>query len=186
MQNSVLETVLGAVVIVIAAGFLIFAFSATNSRAVSGYELAARFDRVDGLEIGSDVRMGGIKIGTVRSQELDPQTYVAIVKFSVAPNIKVPVDTSASIESESLLGGRYLALVPGGDDRMLGPGEEIRFTQASVSLEQLLGKFLGGGVTTTPGAGTPAPAAASAGTPTPAQQLGLPPLGAPAAPAVAK
>ena len=175
MQNSVLETLLGAVVIVVAAGFLSFAFSVTDSRAVAGYELAARFDRVDGLEIGSDVRMGGIKIGTIRSQTLDPQTYVAIVRFSVDPNIKVPADSSASIESESLLGGRYLAIVPGGDDRVLAPGEEIRFTQASVSLEQLLGKVLGGGITTpqAPAPAAPAPAAA-------APALGMPTLGAPA------
>jgi phospholipid/cholesterol/gamma-HCH transport system substrate-binding protein len=152
MQHSPLEVLLGAAVVVIAAGFLFFAFSVTDSRAVAGYELAARFDRVDGLELGSDVRMGGIKIGTVRSQTLDPQTYLAVVRFSVDNAIKVPADSSASIESEGLLGGRYINIVPGGDDRMLAPGEEIRFTQASVSLEQLLGKFLGGGVTTAPAA----------------------------------
>ncbi|MBM3507098.1 MAG: outer membrane lipid asymmetry maintenance protein MlaD [Alphaproteobacteria bacterium] len=150
MNHSPLETLLGAVVVVIAVGFLIFAFSVTDSRAVAGYELAARFERVDGLELGADVRMGGIKIGTVRSQSLDPQTYVAIVRFSVNNAIKVPADSSASIESEGLLGGRYLNVVPGGDDRMLKPGEEIRFTQASVSLEQLFGKFLGGGITMPP------------------------------------
>ena len=160
MQQSPLEVLLGAAVIVIAAGFLFFAFNITDSRAVTGYEIAARFERVDGLEIGGDVRMGGIKIGTVRSQTLDPQTYVAVVRFSIDNAIKIPTDSSASIESEGLLGGRYLNIVPGGDDRMLAPGEEIRFTQASVSLEQLLGKFLGGGMTTpqAPAPAAPAPA----------------------------
>ena len=155
MQNNVFEAILGAAVVAAAAGFLAFAFSVTGSGAVDGYELAARFDRVDGLEVGSDVRMGGIKIGTVRSETLDPQTYLAIVRFSVDRLIKVPADSSASIESEGLLGGKYLAIVPGGDDHMLAAGEEIRFTQASVSLEQLLGKFLGGGLTAPQG--TPAP-----------------------------
>ncbi len=89
-----------------------------------------------------------------------PLLGFAIVTFTVQPDIKVPADTSATIESESLLGGRYLSLVPGGDDRMLNPGQEIRFTQASVSLEQLLGKFLGGGLGG-PTGGTPAPAPAA-------------------------
>jgi phospholipid/cholesterol/gamma-HCH transport system substrate-binding protein len=158
MQNSLLETLIGAVVVTVAVVFLVFAVRVANTGTVAGYELAARFDRVDGLDVGSDVRMGGIKIGSVVRQSLDPVTYRAIVTFTVEPNIKIPADTSASIESESLLGGRYLALVPGGDDRMLNPGQEIRYTQASVSLEQLLGKFLGGGMTAAPGGATPAPA----------------------------
>jgi phospholipid/cholesterol/gamma-HCH transport system substrate-binding protein len=103
--------------------------------------------------------MGGIKIGSVVRQSLDPVTYRAVVTFTVQPDIKVPADTSATIESESLLGGRYLSLVPGGDDRMLNPGQEVRYTQASISLEQLLGKFLGGGMTA-PGAAAPTPGAA--------------------------
>ena len=157
MQNSLIETLLGAVVIAVGVAFLAFAVRVANNGTVAGYELAARFDRVDGLDIGSDVRMGGIKIGSVVRQSLDPITYRAIVTFTVQPDIKVPADTSATIESESLLGGRYLSLVPGGDDRMLNPGQEIRYTQASVSLEQLLGKFLGGGMVA-PTGGTPAPA----------------------------
>ena len=179
MQNSLIETLIGAVVIAVAAVFLVFAFRVANTGTVAGYELAARFDRVDGLDIGSDVRMGGIKIGSVVRQSLDPQTYRAVVTFTVQPDIKIPADTSATIESESLLGGRYLALVPGGDDRMLKPGEEVRYTQASVSLEQLLGKFLGGGLVGAGGA-TPAPTAPTAApTPAPATQGLLPGLAAP-------
>lgn len=161
MQNSLLETLLGAVVIAVGVVFLVFALRVANTGTVAGYELAARFDRVDGLDIGSDVRMGGIKIGSVVRQALDPVTYRAIVTFTVQPDIKVPADTSATIESESLLGGRYLSLVPGGDDRMLDPGQEIRFTQASVSLEQLLGKFLLGGIGAPTGGTAPVPAPAA-------------------------
>lgn len=174
MQNSLLETLIGAVVIAVAGVFLVFALRVANTGTVAGYELNARFDRVDGLDIGSDVRMGGIKIGSVVRQSLDPVTYRAVVTFTVQPDIKVPADTSATIESESLLGGRYLSLVPGGDDRMLNPGQEVRYTQASISLEQLLGKFLGGGMTA-PGAAAPTPGTAPTAPANPGLLPGLAP-----------
>src|SRR3546814_1831500 len=101
----------------------------------------AKFDRIDGIEAGSDVRMSGIKIGTVTRQELDPESYLAVVHMEVDPRVKLPDDSSAEITSAGLLGSRYLALVPGGSERMLPPGGQIRFTQSAVSLEQLIGKI---------------------------------------------
>ena len=91
------------------------------------------------------MRVGGIKVGTVVSQELDPLTYLAVVRFSVEPSVKLPVDSSSEVVTEGLLGGRYLAIVPGADEEMLPPGGEIRFTQSAISIEQLLGRFAFGG-----------------------------------------
>ncbi len=141
MGGSLLETMLGAVVVVVAAAFLIFAFGVSDVGAVKGYELIAKFDRVDGLSVGSDVKVGGIKVGTVVAQELDPATYLAVVHMSIDEGVKLPVDSSSEVVSEGLLGARYLAIVPGPSEEMLGPGGLIRFTQSSISIEQLLGRF---------------------------------------------
>ena len=141
MGGSLLETLLGAVVVVVAAAFLIFAFGVSDVGAVKGYELIAKFDRVDGLSVGSDVKVGGIKVGTVVAQVLDPATYLAVVHMSIDEGVKLPVDSSSEVVSEGLLGARYLAIVPGPSEEMLEPGGLIRFTQSSISIEQLLGRF---------------------------------------------
>ena len=142
MRGNVVEALLGAVVLVVAAGFLVFAYSSTEVGSVEGYEVSAKFDRVDGLVVGSDVRLGGIKIGTIVDQMLEPDTYLAIVRMSIDPDIRLPADSSAEIVSDGLLGGRYLSLVPGGAEEMLATGDEIRFTQSPVSLESLIGRLI--------------------------------------------
>lgn len=142
MNHNVIETVLGAVVLAIAAFFLIFALGAADMRKVSGYEVTANFSKIDGLASGLDVRMSGVKVGTVLKTELDPKTYLAKVTLGIDNSIQLPVDTVAKIASESLLGGKYLALEPGAEDEMLKDGGEIQYTQASVNLEEMIGKFI--------------------------------------------
>ena len=140
--RNMIETVMGAVVLVVAAMFLAFAYNHSSLRTVSGYEVVARFDRVDGVSTGTDVRISGIKIGTVIEQKLDAERYLAVVRMSIDPKVKLPADTVAEVASEGLLGGRYLALLPGGDTEMIKPGGEIKFTQSPVDLVQMLGKFM--------------------------------------------
>ena len=140
--RNMIETVMGAVVLVVAAMFLAFAYNHSSLRTVSGYEVVARFDRVDGVSTGTDVRISGIKIGTVIDQRLDAERYLAVVRMSIDPKVKLPTDTVAEVASEGLLGGRYLALLPGGDAEMIKPGGEIKFTQSPVDLVQMLGKFM--------------------------------------------
>ncbi len=130
MSRNVIETVMGAVVLVIAAVFLFFAYSTSQVRAVSGYPLTAKFDRIEGIREGGDVRISGIKVGSIVSETLDPTTYLAIVKISINPNVKLPDDTVAEILSSGLLGDKYLALVPGSSDKDLQAGAEIKFTQS--------------------------------------------------------
>lgn len=142
MKHNIVETVIGAVVLAVAVVFVIFAYNASGVRAVSGYELVARFERVDGVTVGSDVRIGGIKVGSIAGMELDPKTYLAVVRLSIEPAVKLPVDTVASISSTGLLGDKFLQLVPGGDEKMLAPGGVIEFTQASVNIENLIGQFM--------------------------------------------
>ena len=113
--RNMIETVMGAVVLAVAAIFLAFAYNHSSLRTVSGYEVSARFDRVDGVTAGTDVRISGIKIGTVIDQRLDTDRYLAIVRMSIDPRVKLPTDTVAEVASEGLLGGRYLELIPGGE-----------------------------------------------------------------------
>lgn len=142
MGRSLVETVMGAVVLLIAAFFLVFAYSTADLRAVEGYEVTARFYNIDGLGAGSDVRVGGVKVGSVIAQKLDQETYEALVVMSVRPEIDLPRDTEVSIATEGLLGGNYVRLVPGGSEEIVQPGGELVNTKDVVSLEQLLGKAI--------------------------------------------
>ena len=142
MRRNALETVIGALVIAAAVGFLVFSYSKADVGGVTGYPVQARFDRADGLKEGADVRMSGIRVGRIQSLELEKDTYFALVTMEIDDAVKLPDDSSAEIASESLLGGRFLALTPGASEKMLGPGGEVKYTQSPVSLEQLIGKFI--------------------------------------------
>lgn len=142
MSRNVIETVMGAVVLAVAALFLVFAYSATDFSVSDGYEVVARFDRVDGLQAGGDVRISGVKVGTIVSQNLDPKTFLAEVHMSIDPSVSLPTDTVAVVASESLLGGKYLALEPGGAPDTIPPGGRIDYTQSTPGLEQLLGQVI--------------------------------------------
>src|SRR5580700_11140060 len=166
MKGNVIETVMGAVVLVVAALFLFFAYNTSQLRSVQGYELTANFEHIDGIRDGSDVRISGIKVGSVLGTVLDPKTFLATVTMSVEPAVKLPDDTVAEILSSSLLGDKYMSLVPGGSEKDIAPGGRIKFTQSSVSLEHLIGQMMfsppakkpGEGDSAAPGGEAPAPA----------------------------
>lgn len=141
-RRNIGEVLAGAVVLLVAAGFLGYAVAHSGRSSVSGYPLHATFDHIDGLNVGSDVRLAGVKVGSVLDARIDPKTYLANVTLSVRDGILLPKDTSAEVTSEGLLGGKFLDLTPGGDPTLLKPGQTISITQGSVSLEQLLGKFI--------------------------------------------
>tara|TARA_B100001559_G_C16255691_1_gene509123 strand:- start:226 stop:699 length:474 start_codon:yes stop_codon:yes gene_type:complete len=144
MKANLFEAFVGAIVLVIAAIFLFYTFNTANLKSIDGYEVFAKFDRIDGLAIGSDVRMSGIKIGTVLSQELDTDTFEAKVGIELNNNIQLPLDSSAQIISDGLLGSKFLAIIPGSDPENIEPGGRIEFTQSPMILENLIGQFLFG------------------------------------------
>lgn len=146
MGRNVVETIVGALVLAVAALFVFYAFAKSDTRAPGGYEVIARFGRVDGLKRGADVTLSGVKVGAVTAVELDPKTYQAVVRLNVASNVELPTDTSAKIVSESLLGGMVIVLEPGGDKQLIGNGGEIDKTQDAVSLTELIGKLIYGSV----------------------------------------
>jgi len=142
MKRSVIETILGALVLFIAAFFLVFSYKTANVSSVDGYDLVADFSGIGGLKPGDDVQISGVKIGTVKAVGLNPDTFLARVTLALDSDVRLPDDTAALISSESLLGGRYLALEPGGSEELLAPGARIPFTQSPQNLEQLLGQFI--------------------------------------------
>ncbi len=147
MANNAIETVMGAVVLAVAGGFLYFAYDNSNVKSIDGYIVKADFANISGISVGSDVRVGGIKVGTVEALDLDPKSYQAIAELRVKGDVKLPKDTSAAVQSAGLLGDKFIALEPGGDDKNLANNDTIKYTQSSVSLEELIGKFVfsGGG-----------------------------------------
>jgi phospholipid/cholesterol/gamma-HCH transport system substrate-binding protein len=145
MKKNLIETLIGALVLLVAGLFINTAINSSGVKSSGGYEISAKFDRIDGVGIGSDVRIGGIKIGTISSQSLDNETYRAKMTLQISDDVKLPTDTSAEIASESLLGGKYVSLIPGAMDEYLQEGDEIEYTQSSINIEQLIGKFAFGG-----------------------------------------
>ena len=144
MQNSLVEILIGAAVLGVAAVFLTFAYTSTGTSTVNGYEVSAPFSRVDGITVGSDVRMSGIKIGTVSRLELDPQDYTARAYLSISDDVSLPEDSSVRITSEGLLGNQYLSVEPGGSLAMIEPGGQIEYTQGAIDLIGLLGRAVFG------------------------------------------
>ncbi|MEM9349982.1 MAG: outer membrane lipid asymmetry maintenance protein MlaD [Pseudomonadota bacterium] len=146
MRENWIEVITGALVLVVAVGFVIFATAGTSGAARDGtYPLTASFTSVEGVSVGTDVRLAGVKIGTVTAMELNPETFRADVTFNVANEIELPDDSSVLISSEGLLGGNFMEIQPGGSPFNLEEGAEVLDTQSSVSLVTLLLRFVGGG-----------------------------------------
>ncbi len=143
MKTDFVETIIGAAVIAVAVIFFTYAYKTAEVGAASGgYNIDARFERIDGISTGSDVRMSGIKIGTVVAQKLDPASFEAVVTMTVSPDVKLPDDSTAKITSEGLLGGNYISLEAGGSEKNFAAGDEITNTQSSIDLLSLLGQAI--------------------------------------------
>ncbi|UUX49166.1 outer membrane lipid asymmetry maintenance protein MlaD [Nisaea acidiphila] len=142
MKRNTIETVMGAVVLAVAGMFMAFAYISADLNTSGGYTVTASFNKVAGLAVGGDVRMSGIKIGSIVSQELDTDTFLAKVTMNIRDDVALPLDSAAAISSESLLGGNYLEIIPGGDPDMIEDGGRIDFTQDPVDIVQLIGKFI--------------------------------------------
>lgn len=158
--RSITEVLTGAMVLTAAGVFLVYAIlHGGRTPQTDGIALTAMFDRVDGLHQGSDVRIGGVKVGSVTDLRIDPRSFQVVLTMRVRRDLGLPSDSSAEVTSEGLLGGKYVSIVPGGADRLLADGGRITETQGSVSLESLLGRFIFSvtQMNSTPATPTPAP-----------------------------
>jgi phospholipid/cholesterol/gamma-HCH transport system substrate-binding protein len=147
-QNNLGETLVGLAVVILALAVGVFVYFARHGEAgMSGYELNARLPKVDGLGVGTEVRLSGIKVGTVTDLELDPRNYLVTVHMNVDSSVKVPEDSSILVTSSGLLGSSYLSINPGGEDKMLAPGAFFENVQGSIDLMNLIGRFATGAPT---------------------------------------
>ncbi|MFV0300561.1 MAG: outer membrane lipid asymmetry maintenance protein MlaD [Paracoccus sp. (in: a-proteobacteria)] len=136
------ELIAGAVVLAVAAGFLAWSVGRDALPGGGGYDLTASFPDVDGVEIGTEVRLAGVRVGRVTDIRLNPETYMADAVIRVPENVVLPTDSAALIQSDGLLGGAYIQLQPGGSMDNLAPGDEIEDVQGAVSLISLMMKFV--------------------------------------------
>ena len=144
MRRNMIETVMGAVVLLVAVAFIVVAFrsASLSNGGRGGYEVTVEFNDASGLVAGTDVRMAGVKIGSVMEQRLNPDTYFAVVTLGISDTVRLPRDTSARIIPDGLLGGNYVALEPGGDDDYIADGGRISYSQGSINVVDLLGRFI--------------------------------------------
>ena len=142
MGRNWLETAVGALVLAVAVWFLGFAYQQRQSGGSDVYRVTATFSNAGGVKAGADVRIAGISVGRVAELSLDPVSYQAVVILEIAAGTEIPTDSTLAIKSESLLGGSYLSLGVGSEDRMLAHGGEIRYTQPAVSLTDLIGQVI--------------------------------------------
>ncbi|WP_112309216.1 outer membrane lipid asymmetry maintenance protein MlaD [Pseudogemmobacter bohemicus] len=159
MSHSVAEVLTGAAVLVVGIGFAVWAADSAGRGfgTTKTYPLTASFRAVDGIQVGSDVRLAGLKVGTITKLELNPTTFFADATIAMQEGIQLPSDSAILISQDGLLGGNYVEIQPGGMDDVLGPGDEIEDTQGSVSLISLLMKFVGGSSSDSSSAGAAAP-----------------------------
>lgn len=143
MKSNFVETAVGALVIAIAAGFFTYVYNSTDLGSGSGgYKIKAEFENIEGISVGSDIRMAGIKIGSVVKQNLDPKNFQAVVTMSVANFIKLPDDTTAKVTSEGLLGSKFIALEIGGSEQILKDGDSLTHTQSALDIWSLINEFM--------------------------------------------
>ena len=142
MNKKPVETIMGIVVIFVAAFFLYFAYQVSDLQVVKGYDINARFLKVGGLNVGSDVRINGLKVGTVIAQNLDPDDYVADVKLSISSNIQLPKDSVVSIVSDGLVGNKFIKIEPGKSKEFLQNGDTVANTKDFKTLEDMVGEII--------------------------------------------
>ncbi len=142
MNKKPVETIMGIVVVVVAALFLFFAYKVSDLQVVKGYTVTAKFLKVGGLNVGSDVRINGIKVGTVISQKLDPENFDAEVKMSLSSDIPLPADSVAMIMSDGLIGDKFIKIEPGKASEYLKDGDIIAKTKDFKTIEDMVGEII--------------------------------------------
>ena len=146
MKENKLEVIIGAVVIAVALGFVVFLYQSTGLSVSNSkhYELKADFRSADGIHVGTDVRLAGVKVGTVSDLSLNVETYRAEAELAIENAVDIPEDSALTESSEGLLGGNFIEIIPGASYEYKQPGEEFLDPQGSVSIISLLLKFVSG------------------------------------------
>lgn len=141
-KDKIFETIVGFVVIIFVVGFLFFINNFYNIKTSSYINLIAKFDNADGINVGTDIKISGIKVGKVASVGLDKNVFRAIIGLNVDSKIPIPIDSIAMIRTNGLMGSRYIEIEIGGDDKFMQNNYTFRTTQSSLLIEDLIGKFI--------------------------------------------
>ena len=142
MNKRPVETMMGIVVLVVAAVFMLFAYNVSDLKVVKGYEVNARFMKIGGLNTGADVRINGIKVGTVTSQKINPEDYMVDVKLSIMSDVELPVDSVITVAGDGLMGDKFIKIEPGKSKEKLQPGSTFEQTKDAKSLEDMVGEII--------------------------------------------
>jgi phospholipid/cholesterol/gamma-HCH transport system substrate-binding protein len=146
MREHIAEVIVGTLVIVLAVVFLTYSIQTSGTRETGGYALSATFTNVNGLAVGSDVRMAGVKVGSVSAIRIDPQSYGAVVDMRVTTDVPIPTDSLPALRGDGLLGGVHLAIEPGASEEALQPGETFEFPgQGAIDVLRLMSDFVANG-----------------------------------------
>lgn len=142
MNKKPVETIMGIVVLAVATLFMAFAYNVSDLQVVKGYEIGARFLKVGGLNTGADVRINGVKIGTVLSQKINPEDYMVDVRMSISPEIALPEDSVISVAGDGLMGDKFIKIEPGKSEETISPGAIASNTKDAKSLEDMVGEII--------------------------------------------
>ena len=142
MKRNPIETILGFFVLFFTIAFLFYASNRVDTKKISGYTIVANFSKIGGLEVGSDVRISGIKVGSVLKTELKPDDFTADVYLSIDSSMRLPIDTAATIADVGIMGDKYVRLEPGKAQAVLKENDHIMYTKSYKSLEDSVSEFI--------------------------------------------
>ena len=142
MSRSVIESLVGALVLAVAIVSVLVVFQSSDTQRVAGYQLTANFDNAEGLNAGTDIRLAGIKVGSVASQQVDPQSFEASVTFNIDSGVTLPADSTARVVPDGLLGGTFIEISPGSADEMLQPGDAFENTRGAINVVELISQIV--------------------------------------------
>lgn len=142
MNKKPVETIMGIVVLVIAVLFMMFAYNVSDLHVVKGYDINAKFLKVGGLNTGADVRINGVKVGTVVEQKINTDDFMVDVKMSILPEIVLPIDSVITIAGDGLMGDKFIKIEPGNSSEKIKPGDIVKKTKDAKSLEDMVGEII--------------------------------------------
>lgn len=158
MSKSVIESLVGALVLAVAVVSILAVFQSSDTQRVAGYQLTANFDNAEGLSTGTDIRLAGIKIGSVAAQRVDPESFEAAVTFNIDAGVELPADSTARVVPDGLLGGTFIEITPGSAEAMLQPGGAFENTRGAINVVELISQIVSLAVDATANKSAEAPA----------------------------
>lgn len=144
MKDNIFEAIIGFIVLIFCAFAIYFLNNQNYSQKNNSNSIyfLAEFNNTDGIFVGSDVKIAGIKVGSIKSIELNKENYKINLAIQLTEQLQIPTDSSLAVRTGNLTGGKYIEIIIGSDEEYLTSGDYISFTQSSIIFEDILNKFL--------------------------------------------